>query len=73
MFARQAAGACCLAGDILRQAQCQVIIRRALDELGGVDILVNNDAFQTAHKSLQDFLEDELDRTSEPTSSRPPD
>lgn len=61
---REAGRQCVLvAGDIQRRAQCQAIVQRALDELGGVDILVNNAAYQMAHKSLQDFTEDELERT----------
>lgn len=61
---RKAGRTCVLmAGDIQRKAHCQAIVQRALDELGGVDILVNNAAFQMSHKSLQDFSEDELDKT----------
>jgi NAD(P)-dependent dehydrogenase (short-subunit alcohol dehydrogenase family) len=50
-------------GDIQAQAHCQAIIQRAVDELSGVDILVNNAAFQMSHKDLQDFSAEELERT----------
>jgi NAD(P)-dependent dehydrogenase (short-subunit alcohol dehydrogenase family) len=50
-------------GDIQEQAHCHAIIQRAVDELGGVDILVNNAAFQMSHKDLQEFTAEELDRT----------
>jgi NAD(P)-dependent dehydrogenase (short-subunit alcohol dehydrogenase family) len=50
-------------GDIQQKAHCQAIVQRAIDEFGGVDILVNNAAFQMSHKSLQDFSEEELDKT----------
>jgi len=61
---RQAGRKCVLvAGDIQDQAHCQAIVQRALDELGGVDILVNNAAFQMTHKDLEEFSADELDKT----------
>jgi NAD(P)-dependent dehydrogenase (short-subunit alcohol dehydrogenase family) len=49
--------------DIQAQTHCQAIVQRAVDELGGVDILVNNAAFQMSHKDLQDFSAEELERT----------
>lgn len=61
---RDAGQRCVLvAGDIQAQAQCQAVIQRAVDELGGVDILVNNAAFQMSHKDLQEFTAEELERT----------
>lgn len=50
-------------GDIQDEAHCKQLIRKAVDELGGLDILVNNAAYQMAHESLQDISTDELDRT----------
>lgn len=50
-------------GDIQDEAHCKQLIRQAVDELGGIDILVNNAAFQQAHESLQDISAEELDRT----------
>lgn len=50
-------------GDISDEAHCKQLIQRAVDELGGLDILVNNAAFQMAHESLQDISSEELDRT----------
>jgi NAD(P)-dependent dehydrogenase (short-subunit alcohol dehydrogenase family) len=50
-------------GDIQNEAHCQQLVQRAVDELGGLDILVNNAAYQMAHESLQDISSDELDRT----------
>ena len=35
-------------GDIRDEAHCRTIVERAVAELGGVDILVNNAAFQMA-------------------------
>ena len=52
-----------VAGDISDEAHCQQLVQRAVDELGGLDILVNNAAYQMAHESLQDISADELDHT----------
>lgn len=61
---REAGRKCVLVpGDIQEHAQCQAIVQQAMTELGGVDILVNNAAFQMAHKELQELSADELDRT----------
>ena len=61
---REAGRTCILVpGDIQEHAHCQAIVQRAVDELGGVDILVNNAAFQMSHKDLQEFSAEELDRT----------
>lgn len=50
-------------GDIREEAQCNAIIEAAVEELGGVDILVNNAAYQMAHDSLEDISAEEFDRT----------
>jgi NAD(P)-dependent dehydrogenase (short-subunit alcohol dehydrogenase family) len=50
-------------GDIQEEAHCKEIINRAVQEMGGIDILVNNAAFQMTHESLQELSAEELDRT----------
>ena len=50
-------------GDISEEENCKQIINRALEEFGGLDILVNNAAFQMSHESLQELSSEELDRT----------
>ena len=50
-------------GDIQDERHCQQLIQRAVDELGGLDILINNAAYQMAHESLQEISTEELDRT----------
>ncbi|GGB82406.1 SDR family oxidoreductase [Dyadobacter sediminis] len=50
-------------GDIQEEAHCKQIVERAVNELGGLDILVNNAAFQMSHESLQELSAEELDRT----------
>ncbi|GAB3909930.1 SDR family oxidoreductase [Larkinella knui] len=52
-----------VAGDIRDEAHCQQLVERAVAELGGLDILVNNAAYQMAQESLQDITADQLDRT----------
>lgn len=50
-------------GDISDETHCKQLIQQAVDELGGLDILVNNAAYQMAHESLQDITSEELDHT----------
>jgi NAD(P)-dependent dehydrogenase (short-subunit alcohol dehydrogenase family) len=50
-------------GDIQDEAHCKQIVERAVSELGGLDILVNNAAYQMSHESLQELSAEELDRT----------
>jgi len=50
-------------GDIQNESHCKAIIDRALEEFGGIDILVNNAAFQMAHKEISEISSEEWDRT----------
>lgn len=50
-------------GDIREEAHCNAIIDRALKDLGGIDILVNNAAYQMTHESIEDISAEEFDRT----------
>jgi NAD(P)-dependent dehydrogenase (short-subunit alcohol dehydrogenase family) len=50
-------------GDISEEAHCKQIIETAVAELGAIDILVNNAAFQMSHESLQDITAEEWDKT----------
>ena len=52
-----------LAGDIKHAAHCRAIVDKAVSELGGVDILVNNAAHQASFKELEDISEEEWDLT----------
>ena len=52
-----------LPGDISDEQHCKDIINRALDELGGIDILVNNAAYQMSRDSLQDISTEEWEKT----------
>ena len=51
-------------GDIQDESHCTALIRRAVDELGGIDILVNNAAYQMAlPNSIEDLTTEQLERT----------
>jgi NAD(P)-dependent dehydrogenase (short-subunit alcohol dehydrogenase family) len=50
-------------GDIADPAHCRAIIARAIAELGRLDILVNNAAFQMTRDSLEDTPDEEWART----------
>jgi NAD(P)-dependent dehydrogenase (short-subunit alcohol dehydrogenase family) len=50
-------------GDISRPQHCRDIVATAVEELGGVDILVNNAAFQMTHETLEEVPDEEWDYT----------
>src|SRR5690606_20479992 len=49
-------------GDIQDEALCDKLVDMAFSELGGLDILVNNAAYQVTHDSIADYTNDEIDR-----------
>ena len=55
---------CVLApGDIAEAKHCRDLVERAVSDLGGIDILVNNAAHQATFKSLEEIDEAEWDMT----------
>jgi NAD(P)-dependent dehydrogenase (short-subunit alcohol dehydrogenase family) len=52
-----------VAGDIQRPEHCRNIIKQALAELGGIDILVNNAAHQASFKDIGDISDEEWELT----------
>jgi NAD(P)-dependent dehydrogenase (short-subunit alcohol dehydrogenase family) len=50
-------------GDVSDPQHCRDIIDTAVRELGGVDILVSNAAYQMTRESLEDIPDDEWDKT----------
>lgn len=50
-------------GDIKKEEHCIALVTKAVEELGGIDILVNNAAFQRSYSSIQDITADEWDET----------
>ncbi|HEV7869143.1 MAG TPA: SDR family oxidoreductase [Chthoniobacteraceae bacterium] len=61
----QAAGrnALSISGDIGMEGHCKELVARCIKELGAVDILVNNAAFQRVHEKIEDWSAEEFDRT----------
>ena len=52
-----------VAGDVRDPAHCRAIVKRAVEELGGVDILVNNAAHQATFKDIGDISDEEWQTT----------
>ncbi|HYX46651.1 MAG TPA: SDR family oxidoreductase [Sphingomicrobium sp.] len=52
-----------IAGDIGDKAFCELAVKQALDELGGLDILINNAGEQHPDKDITDIDENQLRRT----------
>jgi NAD(P)-dependent dehydrogenase (short-subunit alcohol dehydrogenase family) len=50
-------------GELTQPEHCRALIKQAVDELGGIDILVSNAAFQMTHDSLEEIPDDEWDYT----------
>ena len=50
-------------GDLTDPAHCRTVIDRAVEELGRVDVLVSNAAFQMSHQSLEEISDEEWDHT----------
>ncbi len=50
-------------GDVSDSRFCEGAVQRAVDELGGLDILVNNAAFQQSRERLEDISDEQLDKT----------
>jgi NAD(P)-dependent dehydrogenase (short-subunit alcohol dehydrogenase family) len=50
-------------GDVSDPAYCRSIIATAVSELGGVDVLVNNAAYQMTHETLEEISDEEWDHT----------
>jgi len=49
--------------DIRNEDECAGMVALAVKEFGGIDILVNNAAFQMSHKKIEDIPSEEWDRT----------
>jgi NAD(P)-dependent dehydrogenase (short-subunit alcohol dehydrogenase family) len=49
-------------GDITDEQHCRDLVQRTVDELGGIDLLVNNAAYQMAQDGLASITTEQLDR-----------
>lgn len=50
-------------GDLSDPDHCRAVIRRAVEEFGKIDVLVNNAAYQMTHESLDEIPDEEWDYT----------
>ncbi|WP_128543380.1 SDR family oxidoreductase [Larkinella soli] len=50
-------------GDIQEETHCKELVNRAVADLGGLDILINNAAFQMTHDSIQKMSSEEFEMT----------
>jgi hypothetical protein len=49
-------------GDLADAGHCRSLVSRTVDSLGGIDVLVNNAAFQRTYDKLEDIPDEEWDR-----------
>lgn len=52
-----------VAGDLSDPAHCRAVVDRAAAEFGGIDVLVNNAAYQMTHDTLDEISDEEWDYT----------
>lgn len=52
-----------LPGDVQDAAFCRDAVQRTVEHFGGIDILVNNAAYQNRQNSLEDISDEQLERT----------
>lgn len=52
-----------LPGDVTDREYCEEAVERTFNELGSIDILVNNAAFQKNQESIEDIDDEQLERT----------
>lgn len=52
-----------IAGDLQNSGHCRAVVKKAVDEFGQVDILVNNAAHQATFKAIEDIDDEEWELT----------
>ena len=52
-----------VSGDLADRAHCQAIVDQAVAELGGIDVIVNNGAYQITHETVEEITDDEWQYT----------
>ncbi|WP_166828241.1 SDR family oxidoreductase [Thalassoroseus pseudoceratinae] len=48
-------------GDLKDEKHCQQVIQKTVDELGGLDVLINNAAYQQTRDSIEEFSSEVFD------------
>ncbi|HEX2189080.1 MAG TPA: SDR family oxidoreductase [Longimicrobiaceae bacterium] len=49
--------------DVRESRQCEEFVARVVEELGGLDVLVNNAAYQMSQDGLEDVTDEQMERT----------
>jgi len=52
-----------ISGDVGDETHCRTLVDRTIREMGRIDVLVNNAAFQREHDDIADFTAEEIERT----------
>jgi NAD(P)-dependent dehydrogenase (short-subunit alcohol dehydrogenase family) len=52
-----------VSGDLADSRHCRALVERAVAELGGIDVLVNNAAYQMTHETVEEISDDEWQHT----------
>jgi NAD(P)-dependent dehydrogenase (short-subunit alcohol dehydrogenase family) len=52
-----------IAGDVSHAEHCRDIVRQTVEEFGGIDVLVNNAAYQMNHTTLEEISDEEWEYT----------
>jgi len=50
-------------GDLARREQCRAVVEQTVRDLGGIDVLVNNAAFQMTHETVEEVPDEEWQHT----------
>lgn len=50
-------------GDLARREQCRAVVEQSVRDLGGIDVLVNNAAFQMTHETVEEVPDEEWQHT----------
>ena len=65
LIEKEGRNAVLVAGDLRNPEHCRSVVKRAVDEMGGIDILVNNAAHQAAFNDIGDISDEEWQLTFE--------
>lgn len=52
-----------ITADLRTWEECERVVEQAVEQLGGLDVVVANAAYQMTHASLEDFPHDQIERT----------